>query len=257
MLAATLAILGYSAFSAQDNGHVDLRCYLLDLQWRDERRLPTRFNSARLIVSQIRGCTGAWVDEIREIVRNLRALQVRREQLNIQWVRVNASSDGPGATRASLLLANHDGFGVESLKTMSSSASVQGETAGTVRYRGRILQRTEPEISTCDQPAAGWLGLVEYGTVDRRAQFDGAVPATRSGRDNTVPELGETLTFAPANAATIFGQSVPCYVTNTQVCTPRRISGSFVVIGRVGYNAGPGGGTRWQLCIVDEREMAR
>jgi hypothetical protein len=127
--------------------------------------------------------------------------------------------------------------------------------APPVLYKGQEIAREEPDIIDCDSPRAGWLGVVSTSITRRRVQFDGSPPFGRTGQAGTVPDIGEALTFSPEQPATIFNQATPCYFQAMQQCSVISAAGTFVVAGRIWYNAGPGGAVRWQLCLIREEEV--
>lgn len=121
-----------------------------------------------------------------------------------------------------------------------------------VVYITATFKRQFPNYSDC--PGVGWLALVDSGGLERRVTFDGVAPVSGFTRGR-VPDLGHILTFSQDSPAQLFLQSLPCFVESGDACELGRKAGTFVVQERVRFNAGPGGGWHWQLCLVDQKEI--
>jgi hypothetical protein len=113
---------------------------------------------------------------------------------------------------------------------------------------------TTPPVATCDEPGIGWIMLIEGGPNRRRVQYVGSWPSHRTDPSNRVPQIGHRLIFAEAPAQ-IFAGLVPCYLSDRARCEMSFRRGTFVVRGLIRFNEGPGGMRRWQLCLVEEREI--
>lgn len=108
-----------------------------------------------------------------------------------------------------------------------------------------------PDAPSCDGPAAGWIGLVDTNDPDpavRRVQFDSSPPVYSSAARNTVPGHNDRLEFSSQFPAQIFASLTPCYSDDR--CKSRPMSGTFRIVSRVSFPAGPRGYLRWQLCVL-------
>jgi hypothetical protein len=134
----------------------------------------------------------------------------------------------------------------------AAAERLQPGDSDTLKYRDAVLTRQFTDRADC--PGLGWVGLVDSGGSSRRVTFDGIEPV-EGPAPGVIPDLADIMVFSAQAPVLVFQQSVPCYVLQASACNARRESGRFVVIARVRFNAGAGGGWRWQLCVAREGEV--
>ncbi|MEI9995744.1 MAG: hypothetical protein WDM91_14205 [Rhizomicrobium sp.] len=105
-------------------------------------------------------------------------------------------------------------------------------------------------LPNCDGPdAVGWLAAAAYvGAHGTQTVYDvhfAAQPASRSGRPDQLPGVGEVLTFSPRYPAPVYSASIACV---TDECRTAPVAGQFTILRRIHYS-GLNGATYWQLCI--------
>lgn len=223
------------------------RRYLL--QWQDEPTVPV----ARRLLRASEGCPGDLPAAVRRrsggvgAVMLVRAGRLRRP-LGTDARRPPTSHPAPRPVRPRQHAPGGSRPPVSTERTQA--APVDRIEAPPIL----VDEITTPPVATCDEPGIGWIMLIEGGPNRRRVQYVGGWPSQRTDPSNRVPQIGHRLIFAEAPAQ-IFAGLVPCYLSDEARCEMSSRRGTFVVRGFIRFNAGPGGMRRWQLCLVEEREI--
>jgi hypothetical protein len=118
-----------------------------------------------------------------------------------------------------------------------------------------VIGTVEDGLPTCDEEGGGWIGLGDSNgpDPDRHIAFDGSPPASRTSSAHEVPKLGEVLIFSERHPADLFQRRFACL--SDDVCSGKPVSGTFQVMKRVWFQAGPQGLLRWQLCVRPLRSL--